>query len=208
MAMKNILFIISLFLTISVSAQKDKTVIFFKDGTSLEGLGKLLPNEKIKFRLDKKTKPVKYHFKDIERVDIYYPEGAAIYVYVEVRSKRARVLEEIVYGEKATLYKMDPKGFSPAIGFGFGTGGPGGGVAVGGTVGGSHSYGLDGYYIKKAEDKEAIDMGNNLLFSSHFKKAIKGYFGDCAALVKKVENGEWTFEHIIEIVEYYNKQCE
>ncbi|NQY06806.1 MAG: hypothetical protein HRT68_11615 [Flavobacteriaceae bacterium] len=191
----------------AADAQKNKAVLFFNDGTSLEGLGKIISHNRVKFKSDNKAKPVKYHFSKLERVDIYYKEGAAIYVYVKLKYGGHKVMEELSYGDNAVLYKLEPKGFSPSIGFGFSTGGGGSGVAVGGTVGGGQDYfGLEGYYIRKGDETEAIHLGSKA-FDVNFKKAAIEYFKDCEPLVAKIKSEEWKFDDIVEIVNYYNKSC-
>ncbi|NDI98642.1 hypothetical protein GWA97_06105 [Flavobacterium sp. LaA7.5] len=43
--------------------------------------------------------------------------------------------------------------------------------------------------------------------NSHFKEFTTEYFSDCAILVEKINNDDLSAEHSLEVVEFYNNDC-
>tara|TARA_B110001450_G_scaffold256928_1_gene289543 strand:+ start:142 stop:444 length:303 start_codon:yes stop_codon:yes gene_type:complete len=68
-------------------AQKSEAKLVFKDGTVLKGLGKLKGSASVKFRKNKKEKAKKYHFRDLESVQLYIEEFVKTYVYLPFGNK-------------------------------------------------------------------------------------------------------------------------
>lgn len=196
-------FLLTIFLSSTLYAQRTKAILFFKDGTQITGLGKLKGANKVKFRKTRKDKAKKYDFKNLEKVKIYEADDIITYVYLKIKGKnKYKVLEQVVVGE-VMLYKIVAQGQHAGVGMG-GFGGAGGGMGFGmGT-----SFTIKNYYVKRKNDQEVTHLGSTSLFSKSFKKAAGNYFKDCLNLVKKIQNKEYKKRDIREVVEYYNTECE
>jgi hypothetical protein len=180
--------------------QRTKARLEFKDGTILNGLGKLKGASFVKFRKDKKSKAKIYHFKDLNRVKIYNGDEITIYVYLPEKEKGTfKVLEEVVVGD-IFLYKIVSHGTHAPMGVGFG--GAGGMNMAMGT-----SFTIKNYYLRKKDDKSVTHITSTSLFSKNFKKTAAKYFEDCPSLVEKIENKEYRKRDIRAIIEFYNSKC-
>jgi len=200
MAKKFIILIICVFTTLSVlQAQKTKAVIYFKNGDTIAGLGKIKGNS-VKYRKNRKEKSSKLHFSKLERVKIYYTDEITSYVYLKVKNQDTpKVFEEVTVGN-ISLYRTVSQSYNPGFGGGFG--------AMGGTgFSGGYSYTIKNFYVKRREQDFVIHLGSNQLFTKNFKKAASEYFKDCPKLVKLIQNREFKKRDLIEIVEFYNQQC-
>ncbi len=198
----HLLFLLLAFSTVQLQAQKTKAILTFKDGTVLEGLGKIKSFGKVKFRKARKEKAIKYSFEELEKVKIY--EGGEIntYVYRPVKdSEFSKVLQLIEKG-KVTLYRIHSEGY--VANANMGTGGFGG-AGVG--FGAGNYYSINNYYVQRGNEEEVTHLGSNQLFSKNFKKAASSYFADCASLIEKIQTKEFKKRHIREVVEYYNNDC-
>ncbi len=186
-----------------ITAQKNKAVITFKNGTTKSGLGKLI-KDGVKFRLNKKSKAKKYDFDNIKKVKIYTINDIETYVKLKIKDKnKPRVLEELAAGN-VYLYELSRIGYTNYGGVGFG--GVGGGVGAG-AFGGA-TYNINNFYVRRQNEKEAYHLGSNQLFTKNFKKAASSYFKDCSSLVAKIQNKELKKRDLREIVEYYNTKCQ
>jgi hypothetical protein len=186
-----------------LQAQKTEARLVFKDGTILNGLGKLKGAVCVKFRKDKNTKAKKYHFKDLESVQIYNGDSRTTYVYLLVKKKKKyKVLEEVVVGG-ISLYKVVSHGAHAPMGVGFGGAG---GMGMG--MGMSTGFTIKSYYLRRKEEKEVTHITSTDLFSKNFKKAATAYFNDCPDLVEKIETKEYRKRDIRAIIEFYNSKCQ
>lgn len=184
-------------------AQKSEAKLVFKDGTVLKGLGKLKGTASVKFRKNKKAKAKKYHFRDLESVQLYIEEFVKTYVYLPVKKKnKYRVLEEVVVGD-ISLYKIVSQGTHVPMGVGFS--GAAGGMGMGMSMGSGFS--IKSYYLRKKGEKEVTHITSTDLFSKNFKKAATAYFKDCPDLVEKIKTKEYRKREIRAIVEFYNSKC-
>jgi CRISPR/Cas system-associated endonuclease/helicase Cas3 len=203
--MKKVSFILLLslfFVSYNIEAQKAKAILTFNDGTKLEGLGKLKGASFVKFRKDKNTKAKKYHFKDLERVEIYSGDAKTTYVYLlEKEKNKYKVLEEVVIGD-ISLYKIVRHGTHAPMGVGFGgVGGMGMGMGMGA------GFTIKNYYLRKKHEKEVTHISSTHLFSKNFKKAATSYFEDCPDLVEKIATKEYRKRDIRAVIEFYNAKC-
>ncbi|MCR9181334.1 MAG: hypothetical protein NXH73_00260 [Flavobacteriaceae bacterium] len=62
------------------------------------------------------------------------------------------------------------------------------------------------FYVKRADEKIAVNIGINDLFKSYKKTSID-FFSDCPKLVSKLENKEFKKREIEEVVVFYNENC-
>ncbi len=198
---KNIALLI-LFTGISVStyAQRTEAIVYFKDGTKQEGLGKLISQNRVKFKKTRREKPVKYQFDILDKVVIN--EGGDTYEYVSRVVKdieQPRVLELLEQGGKVSLFRVVNQGYNPNMGM------AGGGAGTGfGPMTGTGYYSISNYYVQRSDEDKVTHLGSTHIFSKNFKKAASDYFQDCPALVEKIQNRAFKKRDIKEIVIYYN----
>jgi hypothetical protein len=57
------------------------------------------------------------------------------------------------------------------------------------------------YYIKKQNEDKAFELSFN------FKKKVEKLFGDCKALMEKINKKEFTSKNTLDIVHFYNDYC-
>lgn len=185
---------------VAISQNKEATIVF-KDGKEILGYGKLIGNDKVKFKKNKKEKAQKYNFRELKEVVIYDNNGSKTYVQEHVMGKKKpRVMERVITG-KVTLYKEVSDGYNA----GFVSGGGANGMGTISMGGGSHS--IKNYYLKRWGDDKVFHVGSNQLFKKDFKKAASQFFNDCPSLVEKIQSDEFIKRNIGEIVNYYNVHC-
>ncbi|MCF6280409.1 MAG: hypothetical protein L3J14_08690 [Flavobacteriaceae bacterium] len=81
-------------------------------------------------------------------------------------------------------------------------------MGINGGFVGMNSYTITSYYVSKHDEPLLTYLGaKGSLFSKNFKKAASEYFSDCPKLVWMIKNKELKKRDIVEIVDYYNKNC-
>lgn len=179
-------------------AQNDAATIYFKDGTKLTGLAKLINGDQVKFKKFKGDKVKKYHFDNLAQVVINDREEASTYIYLETREGYYNVVRELEIGA-VNLYVLEQTGYSAPM-------------FVGGANGqmniahGSY-YDIKNLYVRRGVSGEITHLGSNQLFSKNFKNAASAYFSNCPVLVEKIQNKEYKKKHIRDIVNFYNLKC-
>ncbi|WP_273568349.1 hypothetical protein [Maribacter halichondriae] len=189
------------FLTVFISnAQNKKAVLFFKDGTVKEGLGKIHNKSFVKFQLDKRSTPVLYHFAGLDSLKIYEEPEAVTYVYMKLSNKKEpKVLKQLQTGKVSLYYLIRGQNSSTRIG--------GNGPGEGGFQNVSSSAKKD-IYVKKNDEDTATYLSSLKLISKNFKETTTEYFKDCPNLVEKISNHEFTKYDMRRIVDYYNSTCD
>jgi hypothetical protein len=194
-----LLFLICCFVGSSFAiAQKDATTIYFKDGTKLQGLAKLINGDQVKFKKFKGDKAQKYHFENLEQVVINDREEASTYIYLETREGYFNVVRELEIG-KVSLYVLEQTSYSAPMFVG----------GANGQMNMMHAnyYDIKNLYVRRGISGEVIHLGSNQLFSKNFKNAASAYFLDCPILVEKIQNKEYKKKHVRDIVNFYNLKC-
>jgi hypothetical protein len=200
--MKKILFTLTLLICLSSFSQKQKATLYFKDGTKITGLAKITGSDRIKFRKNRKASKIKYTYKELTKIEIYYTDEIKMFEFKKIREKKKREeLLEVILKGKVTLYK-DVKHYYNS-GFSVGVGRYGG---VNTTMM-MNQGSITSYYVSTEEENVVSHIRSNTFFNKNFKKVIAEYFKDCPSLVTKVENKEFRKNDIYEIVEYYNENC-
>ncbi|WP_324024775.1 hypothetical protein QSV08_16300 [Maribacter sp. BPC-D8] len=179
-------------------AQNDAATIYFKDGTKLQGLAKLVNGDQVKFKKFKGDKAQKYHFDNLEQVVINDREEASTYIYLETREGYFNVVRELEIGA-VNLYVLEQTGYSAPMFIG----------GVHGQMNMAHGnyYDIKNLYVRRGVSGEITHLGSNQLFSKNFKNAASAYFSDCPILVEKIINKEYKKKHIRDIVNFYNLKC-
>lgn len=195
--MKKIIVLSFLLVTFFSFSQNQKATLFFKDGTHQSGYAKIIGSDEIKFKKDKKAKKEIYNSDTIEALYILENDKNVVYHYKKVKNKKNLKLLELLEKGILTLYRDLNQGYTA----GFAAGG------VGGFGGGGRHYSISSYYVSKDENSEVYHLGSTDLFSKNFKKAATDYFKDCPSLVSLIEARKLKKKDIVEIVQYYNKNC-
>ncbi len=181
-------------------SQNRPSKIYFKDGSILEGYGKII-KDKVKFRVSKKSESQEIEFTKIDSVLLKYKKKMHAYALIKVaESDKPMILEILVHGPTSLYVKttrIDDNGFEQSPPF---IPKKNRILAIGPDLN-------DEFYIKKNVDLEASYywMGNPLTES--FKKVSMDYFKDCPSLVNKIKAKEFRQSDFIEIVLYYNNNC-
>lgn len=205
--MKKITIIISLLFFLTAIAQKQKATLFLRDGTELKGLAKISAyGNNIKFRKEKGATRTNYTSKDLEYLIIREKVNAhlgnirgdiknTIYYYRKVQGSKSYKLLELLEKGKVSLYKKISEGsFMTQNG-------------VNGTMM-MNSNSISDYYVAKNDEETVTHLGTiGSPFSKNFKKAASEYFMDCLELVNKIQNKEFKKRNIVDIVEFYNENC-
>jgi hypothetical protein len=197
--MKKILLLTILLYSINLSAQigYSKAKIYFKDGTIKEGFGKhiFLSNKKIKFKENKKDKPIELGFIKVDKFILNDIE----YDFKIIKGKSEITFFKVKQRGKVSLYYTIKTNNSAPMG-GMNTGGIGVGIGF--------STSSEVYYIGK-NDEDQITQLFNLFGPSKkiFKKIVPQFFGDCPDLLDKIDYKEYKKRDIVKIVDFYNKKC-
>jgi hypothetical protein len=181
-----------LFLTVSLFGQTQEAILFFKDGTSIKGLGMIKKandfasfrsRDKILFRVTENEKPDLWTSEDVKGITFLYFENSRIMEYLKVDKYEKMELLEVVTDGAVKLYKQTKI------------------VDVYLTSGGMAKAEVEAYYLKKESEEYPTIVKDNYI------KSTSKYFSDCELLVKKIKNHEFTFDTIDKLVNFYNDIC-
>jgi hypothetical protein len=193
---KQLIVLCTLLMTTLGFSQSNKCVIYFKESTKVEGLGKFKAEGIIKFRLNEDSEKVFYDPKLIDRIEMNEGE-TKLFRYKKIDEFYSQWLEQLVEG-KVCLYTTSSTMYSPGIA----TGGMGGGFG-GMTIGGGSNT-TTYYYVNYLGEDEVFRIATYGNFSKRFKKTAAEFFKDCPVIVEKVENGTYKKDDLEEIVKFYN----
>lgn len=191
--MKKILIIVAFLFILPTMAQKEKAILYFKNGKEIKGLASITGKDKIKFRPDLNSKRKTYDHNDISTIVI--DENGILneynYLVIESSSKNSTnkimLLHKYIDG-KMRLYKR--KYWST--------------IKTGSEIVNPSIKKTD-YYIAKDSSVLAFPFGNT--GRKKFIKIARNKFKDCPELVKKIENKIYTSSRIEDIVQFYNYHC-
>ncbi|MGX1929009.1 hypothetical protein [Flagellimonas sp. 2504JD4-2] len=173
----------------------EEVSIVLKKGDTLTGLGKLSHlKEKLFFKEHTESEPVIYSFHDFKEIT-FFQENTVRYVFIISRRSETsfpvRKLARPVLNGDVCLFMT-------------------GGLSL------NHNFGPNGftptasnttrYYLKRSEEKRAIDIGRPSTYSRKFKDLARTYFSDCPDLLDKINTKYFSRFDIEAIVKYYN-QC-
>jgi len=185
-------FIFFLFLKVSLFGQTQEAIIFFKDGTSIKGLGMIKKandfasfrsRDKILFRVSENDKPDLWTSEDVKGITFIYFENSIIMEYLKVDKYEKMELLEVITDGTVKLYKQTKI------------------VDVYLTSGGMAKAEVEAYYLKRQSEEYPTIIKDNYI------KSTSKYFSDCESLVKKIKKHEFTFETLDKLVDFYNDIC-
>ncbi len=189
-AMKNIIIFILCLISFVVNSQTQEATLHFYDGASIEGYGLIFQKYKIKFRASLEDEPDVWDGTIVSGITFHGFEYDVEFGYVYAKNhERYPLLLEILAEGEVTLYVNVAResyfipSFEEKI--------PAVGIHLNGTK----------YYVKRKDE----DLATKL--KGRFKKCIIEYFGECSGIIKRIDNHEFRWATMIDLVNYYNDFC-
>ncbi|WP_430409762.1 hypothetical protein [Kordia sp.] len=169
--------------------QNQKCELLFNDGTTIEGYGSLTNKDKIKFRLDRNSKPDTWDHTNVKRITFFGFENLKVtYQYVKMMfSTKRKLLEVVVDGEVKLLADVKSEWMS--------LGKPWNNTKIDATE----------LFLIKHNEKELTPV--NLGLFGNWKKKLLRYFEDCPEVTDGIKSGEYNRNNIKTLVEDYNIYC-
>jgi hypothetical protein len=225
--MKQFLVISLLFLAKMVAAQNiaigidpsdlekttfEKAIIHFKDGTDIEGIGRLKTiftskEEVIIFKIEEKDKDETWTYKDASGITIISDDEIKHYEYLKVTKNSYAELYEVVTEGNVKLYKKiktysknPAKLVVPTIA----ANAPGG---MNNIKNGYENPDDDtslknaSFYVQRENEPYPTKIRDNYI------KSFAEYMKDCDVAVEKIKNHEYNFGQLKDLVDYYNANC-
>jgi hypothetical protein len=204
------IFVFFLYFTLFCNAQDQDAKLFFKDGSTLEGLAKITADNNIKFRVTKEDKFDVWSYVELDYVEFYNEDQVFKFKYVYFRHRKEGTLMEVLTEGEISLYSKNP-GIVDAIfnsdsGLGFGSNRTSiTDVPPNSVLDQQNSPRLRrNLYLKKGAELPVLATVSLL---RNWKKLMKDYFKDCPTLVRKIQDNEFGSENMIAMVEFYNDIC-
>lgn len=201
--MKKKLCLIVLLITTFAFAQKedkygsfDEIKITLRDGSVIEGLGRINVDEKIIYKENKEAEKKIYNYRTVEKITIKINHSKTTLEYKVIEGSdntdSVKLLEKILTG-KVNLYEDYKSGvsYSPTINGSFGF----------------SNYSKTTFYISKNGNDTVIDLKNGNIYSEKFKEIAQNLFSDCPDLLNKIDTKYFDRYRIEEVVKYYNLFC-
>ncbi len=188
-----ILSILTIFSFGQIISQNTDAVLFFNDGTSIEGYGEIYKTDKIKFRISLDEEPDIWTDLMVKKIVFYGFETSALFQYVRLKPNGSVKLLEVLVDEETKLF-ADVITYSNYSNNGLQFNGlP--------TIIYNEKLTISKLYVQKAEDKFPFALTGN------FRRKSKEYFSDCEVLVKKISSGEFRKSTVNDMIYYYNDYC-
>lgn len=178
-----------------------KGELILKNGDTLRGLINLPMisknlivmngKEKVKYRIDKKSKKQKYGEDQVQKIIFNISDTEiAYYEYIQI-SKNKKGIFKIICSGKANLYGRKVSMTSSSS------------TGYNGIVGTTQTYSLNEFYITRKNEETASPL-ITVRISYSFKKRAMEYFSDCPKVVYKLEQKIYKKESIKEVIDEYN----
>ncbi|MFD0991650.1 hypothetical protein [Tenacibaculum geojense] len=185
--MKKKLFFFLLILNLSLFSQTQKADLIFIDGDTIQGLGLITKNNKIKFKLSYVDKAEKWDFRIIKGITFYGFKEVREFEYIKVNKKQKPLLLEVKYRGKVNIYEDQFYTYD-------------------------NMFGNDNFMKTLRENKTTyLKRDNEELARSflgfNFRKNAKEYFKDCPEVVDIFNTKEYKKYTIEEIALEYNIFC-
>ncbi len=194
--MKKLVLLLCL-ITFQVFSQDQECILYFKDGTSIEGFGTLEvkgfldPVDKIKFRLTKDEEGEFWGFEEVSKITFIGFERTKTFEYVKVSKLDKPELLELLVDGNVKLYKNGAYYLFSQNNT---------------DRNGSYQQQEQFRHYLKRETEEYPTCIDCYVLKS-WVKSVSNYFSDCETLVTKLKNHKYTFAEIESVVEYYNDIC-
>ncbi|MCL7764434.1 hypothetical protein MPF19_13490 [Polaribacter sp. Z014] len=195
--MRRTLTFIAIFSFLLSSAQYKKGIIFLTDSTEIKGLIKVRTLDGIKYKENDSSSVKKLNDRQLIGYNITEDGIETKYRFKKIESKfknkqrfgpgrkiktDQKIRMKIVRSGKINLYSVFVSNAGSAMGMGL--------PVSSGNL----------YYIEK--DNKTIKLGTKIKSKYYY------LFEDCPELIKKIKTKELKHTNLIEIIEYYNKNCD
>ena len=192
-------FLFLLILTVSFYGQTKEAIIYFKDGTSIKGLGMIKKanefasfrsQDKILFRITENDKPDLWTSEDVKGITFFDFENSRVMEFLKVDKYEKVELLEVITDGTVKLYKQTKivDNYLPSNNGNF-------------ESGGMIKTEVEAYYLKRGSEEYPTKIKDNYI------KSTSKYFSDCELLVQKIKNHEFTFDTLDKLVNFYNDIC-
>ena len=168
----------------TLSQESKSGEIFFNNGNIIKGIVNV-GNSKISVKKNIDGRSITFGHMGIDSVRIYNSDSVSSYIYKK-HQKKILLLEVISTG-KVQLFMYT---FPQVYGYG--------GFSGGGTM----------HYLGRKGESSVTRLTVKGVVDKSFKKSTSKFFKDCPKLVEKIKNREYRRDDIIEIVNYYNFECQ
>lgn len=203
-------------------AQDQECIMYFNDGTSIEGFGKLEVvgkydiREKIKFRLTKEDEGDYWDFEDISKITFLGFEMKKTFAYVKIKEREYPQLLELLVDGDVKLYKFfertrffnsfnnNPTKYNASLSQN---------REVTFTPENSSTLPFpnrneevrDEHYLIRETEEIATCIDCSILKS--WAKNVSNYLADCDTLVRDLKNHKYSFAELEDAIIYYNDIC-
>lgn len=197
---KIFLFAVFLLIFSSIAAQ-DSIFISFRDGSTVNGYGRIKINDRILIRRSKDADKEIYDYKTVKRLRVNHGGTTKDYEFKILkggsRSSGAVKLLHIIKEGGVNLYQEQHGGVNYQ---GMGFSNPAGFAAT--------TYSSSTYYLSKSDSDLVVNLRVGNTYSRRFKRIAKEYFGDCEELLNKIYLKHFKRYDVESVVKYYNEICD
>lgn len=204
--MKKIILIIVISLTTNLAnaqlsfllKKHQKATIFLKNETKKEGYIKFLNNNKISFKEKKNGKASILNHNTVDKITTRINYKKCTFKYITIENNQKPSLLEIIGEGKVILYEKSYSTHNLPI-------------LTNNSFNTNNTQSLTHYtevFVSRPNDSIATDLDYKKFNRKHFFKKIIEYFKDCPSLIKKIKAKEYKRRDFIEIVDYYNDNCD
>lgn len=190
----------------------NQAIIYFNDGTSLEGVGRLKTvltskEEVIVFKIDKTDADEIWTYKDVNGITIIYEDEIIHYEYLKVNKNSFPELYEVVTEGTIKLFKKrtikkylssstlpSNNGIETSKGFNLNQ-------KTSETFVNPKEVENTTYYLKKDAEEFPTKVKDNYI------KSFVEYMKDCDFLVEDIKNHKYNLGQLKELVDEYNANC-
>lgn len=173
-------------------AQETKAILFFRDGTELEGYGRIKGN-KILFTIDLEEEADTWTDLMVDGIYFEWPDDAATYKYVDLQGRQKYTLLKVIELGAYNLYEKEKATYSNSFS---------GADLLSLTPTGTSVGKKTTYIINKSGSKDYTTLS-----WIRKRRTIRTLFSDCADFVETYDSGEFKKQSIAELVSYYNYFC-
>ncbi|KZS41907.1 hypothetical protein AWE51_00225 [Aquimarina aggregata] len=185
---KYIILIVINFLIINSLLAQQKVVVTKRDGSVINGYGRVKLNNKISFRNTEDGEKVIYDYKTVKNITFLEKETKRTFEYKLATDGGSSIGEikllQVIINDKVNLYLeliMQPNSFGDKAKI---------------------------YYISKKGEDTARRLGIGNTYSRKFKRVANKYFQDCPDLLQKISNKYFKRYNVENVVKYYLKECD
>jgi hypothetical protein len=190
-------FLISIFLLfISNLIAQNKISLILKDGSTINGFGRIKTNDEILYKKTEDSEKQIFNYKTVRKLIVYTDDYEQNYEYrVNNDTGKVKLLEIILVG-KVNLFKHVQ----------------GSGAYTPNSIGGGFDFTAGSYityYISKNENNISVtSLGIGNTYSKRFKTTANEFFNSCPDVLEKINNKYFNRYGVEAVVEYFIDNCD